>query len=622
MDPVRRCVTAGAWLLRWDTVGRVRPEMIQPAAGQGRPAQTFEAESGRVAVFDGYLFDRASVGGEAERSDACVVESAYERWGNDLFDKLRGGFTLAVWDAEQRCLLAGRDAMGLVPSFYWWDGRLFLLSSSIDAILLQPEVDGSFNRVVIAEYLENKMSFRQVHETFYRDIRRLPPAHTLSVGERRLRVSRYWDPVPPGFAWATDDELSRFPAVLGEAVDRCLSVGADSLGLSGGFDSVSLAVVAAERRRARPLHAVSLRFTEPSCDEGETQTQVARALGMPQLIRSFDDCLDDDAFSSGLADLSRVSPNPVLSPWQPMYHRLLQAAADQGLSHLMVGTGGDEMFYVATAYGADCLAAFDLQGLWRFYRVCQRTSSASALRVARTVLWDGAINVELKQCARGVLGRISPRALDWIIRRRRGRGRPPWLVPGDRELTETLDGRRLEAPSVELAPGERAYVRSMRQLPQAPILSLELDQGFARAAHAGFRLLFPYLDRDLVELALRMRPEHLMAGGRAKGPLRRLVADRLVAVSMRTRKVSFARMFDDLFRASGRRAWREIGGPATLAELGLVDGRGVNATMERYWAGADRHGFHAWLVLSTELWLRSRARSEVREHRRVGHEAA
>src|SRR5207245_6962990 len=105
--------------------------------------------------------------------------------------------------------------------------------------------------------------------------------------------------------------------------------------------------MAAERRReGSPLHAVSMRFTDPSCDEGETQRRVALALGMPQLMRSLDECLDDDALLGGLLAVSRVSPGPVMSIWQPMYDRLLRCAADLGLSHLIMGTGGDEMFYV------------------------------------------------------------------------------------------------------------------------------------------------------------------------------------------------------------------------------------------------------------------------------------
>src|SRR5262249_39960679 len=274
---------------------------------------------------------------------ASLVALTYERSQSALFDKLRGGFALAIWDEERRCLVVGRDAMGLIPCFYWWNGRVLVVSPSLDAILSQPDADARFNRVLVAESVQHLLGSQPVHETYYETIRRLPPAHSLSLHEGALSLARYWDPIPPGFAWATEDELSRFTSVLGTAVDRCLSVGADSVALSGGFDSVSLAVVAAERRQERPpLYAVSMRFTDRACDEGQTQRRVAEALSMPQLIRSLDECLDDDALLGGLLAISRLSPSPVMSMWQPMYDRLLRGAADLGLSHLIMGTGGDE----------------------------------------------------------------------------------------------------------------------------------------------------------------------------------------------------------------------------------------------------------------------------------------
>jgi asparagine synthase (glutamine-hydrolysing) len=562
-------------------------------------------------AFQGYLFDRAELRAGAPApaaSDAALVASAYERWQDALFDKLRGGFAIAIWDEERRRLVVGRDAMGLVPCFYWWNGRLLLASPSLDAILGRPEVDARFNRVLIAEYLQGSQAFQQIHETFYEDVRRLPAAHTLSLSGPTLSLTRYWDPIPPGFAWATDEEMSRFTAVFGVAVDRCLSVGADSLALSGGFDSVSIAVLAAERRGGRaPLHAVSLRFTDPSCDEGERQTEVARALGMPQVMRSLDECLDEDAFYGGLLAVSGASPNPPMSAWQPMYERLLRSAADLGLGHLMMGTGGDEVFYVNMGYATDRLAALDLRGLWRFCQALQRAWGDSAAGVARYVLWEGVIKSEFKRRARGLLDRFSPRGRDWILARRLRRARPRWLVPDDEGLIEKLECRPLDSRSVEIAPGEGAYVRAMRRLPQSPTFSMGFEQSYAWADRVGFRLLFPYFDRDLVELSLRMPPEHLIVGGRAKAPLRRLVAERLPSVAMPGRKVLFGRMFDALFRPHGRRAWSKLGGPRMLGELGLVHPRGLKAMMEDHFSGAAPNGVQAWRVLSMELWLRARS---------------
>jgi len=593
----------GAWLLRWDTAREPRPSLVR-AADVGR----FGSPSTGFVAFQGYLFDRGELSVGQSAPDAGLVASAYERWQNALFDKLRGGFALAIWDAERHCLVVGRDAMGLVPCFYWWNERLILVSPSLDAILGQPEVDARFNRALVAEYLQHVGGLRQIHETFYEDVRRLPPAHRLSVSGAALSLTRYWDPVPPGFAWASEDEVARFPAVFGAAVDRNLAVGADSLALSGGFDSVSIAVAAAERCQGRtPLHAVSLRFTHPSCDEGSRQIQVAQGLGMPQVMRSLDECLDEDSLVGELRALSRVSPGPVMSAWQPMYGRLLRSAADLGLGHLMTGTGGDEMYYVNMGYATDCLRALDVRGLWRFYQACNATWPGAPVRVARDVLWDGAIKGELRRQARTLLGIVSPRTRDRILTGRLRRRRPPWLVPADNDLLGRLERRSLESPLVEMAPGEGAYVRAMRHLPQSPTFSMELEQSQAFAEQVGFRLLYPYFDRDLVELSLRIPPAHLVAGGRAKAPLRRLVAERLPSVAMPTRKVLFGRLFDSLFRVHGRRAWTALGGPTVLGDLGIVDPPRVRTLMEDFFSGRTPRSLEPWLVLSMELWLRARS---------------
>ena len=159
-----------AWLLRWDTAREPRPSLVRAA-----DVSRFGPGSTGFVAFQGYLFDRAELSVGQSSPDAGLVASAYERWQNALFDKLRGGFALAIWDEERRGLVVGRDAMGLIPCFYWWNERVLLASPSLDAILGQPEVDARFNRVLVAEYLQNIRGFQQIHETFYEDIRRLPP---------------------------------------------------------------------------------------------------------------------------------------------------------------------------------------------------------------------------------------------------------------------------------------------------------------------------------------------------------------------------------------------------------------------------------------------------------------
>src|SRR5262249_54490254 len=231
-----------SWVLRWDTASGDPPRVLcgRGSAGEATACRT---ASGNLVVFDGYLFDRASHGADPALSGAALVADAYRRWPDALVPRLAGAFAVIIWDHARRRFTVGRDAMGLAPCFYWWNGRVLLVAVSLDAIVARREVAAAFDRAVIAEFLQDQISWHQVHETFYGRVRRLPPAHVLRVERGTFEVSRYWDPLPLGFAWASREEIGSFDPLLEQAVGRCLSVGADSIALSGGFDSVSIATV-------------------------------------------------------------------------------------------------------------------------------------------------------------------------------------------------------------------------------------------------------------------------------------------------------------------------------------------------------------------------------------------
>jgi hypothetical protein len=393
--------------VRWDTIADDRPRVLHVPAPAGE-ATACRTRSGDLVVFDGYLFDRSSHDTDPAVSNAALVASAYGRRPDGLVQRLAGAFAVIIWDEARRRLVVGRDAMGLTPCFYWWNGRILLVATSLDAIIARREVGATFHRAVIAEYLQNQISSHQAHETFYENVRRLPPAHVLRLERGALEVSRYWDPVPPGFAWASQEEIARFDPLLEQAVRRCLSVGGDSIALSGGFDSVSVATLAAEQRRGQaPLHAVSLRFQGTVCDEGPAQVEVARALGMPQLLRTLDETLDGQSIVAPLfACLPRAQPRP-----QSVAVRIHRAVSLCLSTRPRTPADGHRRRRPAECRWqlcADRLAALDLAALWRFCRACQRTSPFRASRIARGVFWDHAALPELMRLGGRVLRRVSP----------------------------------------------------------------------------------------------------------------------------------------------------------------------------------------------------------------------
>lgn len=589
------------WVLRWDTASEPRPRVFRGRTGAG-VAGLWRDGRGDFAVVDGYLLDTP----RGATSDAARVAALNKAHGDAVADVLRGGHAAAIWDEARRRLVILRDALGLAPCFYARRGRVLLIATSIDALLARSEVERGVDRTVLAEYLQDDLGGQAPEETFHAGVRRLPPAHRLVAdGDGRIEIARYWDPVPSGFAWADDAEAATFDPLLERAVRRCVAAGGDSLALSGGFDSVSVAVLAARSRGdAAPLHAVSLRFANTPCDESDTQSAVARTLGMPQHLTSLEDALGGEDVVTAALRLSAASPSPVLSPWQAAYTGLLRPASALGLSRLLMGTGGDDLLNVDPSYAADRLAARDWPALWRFCRACQRTSPWPAARVARGVLWHHALAPELARFGGRVIGRVSPPALDWVRARRRERALPAWAMPRDAELAMRL-ARRRARPS--RPTDETAYVAVLRRVTQAPLVLIERDQSHAWARDLGFTFLFPYFDRDLVALSLRLRPEALLAGGRHKAPLRRLVATQLPDVRMPVRKVDFTPAVHAVLRPALARTWRRDGGPEMLAGQRLVDADRLNRFVDDYVEGRHARWLAAWVALSTEAWLRARA---------------
>ena len=135
---------------------------------------------------------------------------------------------------------------------------------------------------------------------------------------------------------------------------------------------------------------------------------------------------------------------------------------------------------------------------------------------------------------------------------------------------------------------------------------LEMEQGAAWARSLGFTIFLPYFDRDVVELSLRMHPEHLICGGWSKAPLRRLVAERLPRLQMRRKKVDFGTMTHQVLRSSGGALWRRLASSLRTAQARVVCSERVEKHVEDYFRGDDGKWLQTWLMMSTEAWVQEK----------------
>ena len=68
-------------------------------------------------------------------SDTEVILASYLIWGNKCFEKLRGMFSIIIWDDRKKKLLCVKDRLGIKPLYYLIDKKNIYISSEITPLL-------------------------------------------------------------------------------------------------------------------------------------------------------------------------------------------------------------------------------------------------------------------------------------------------------------------------------------------------------------------------------------------------------------------------------------------------------------------------------------------------------
>ena len=261
-------------------------EEKQPANLQGRFWVTADARlDERAALLD--LLQGAGQKVSASAPDSELILHAYAAWGTRCVERLRGDFSFAVWDAQNRLLFCARDHLGIKPFYYAPMGELFLFSNTLNCLRLHPSVSGELNEAAIADFLLFGLNYDNA-TTSFRDIQRLPPAHWITVSSGGLVMKRYWSPPIDGrIRYERSEEyVEHFQTLLEAAVADRVRTDRAGILLSGGLDSSSVAAVAKELATKNPEIAKIRGYTHVFESlipdrEGEYAREVGEFLGMP-----------------------------------------------------------------------------------------------------------------------------------------------------------------------------------------------------------------------------------------------------------------------------------------------------------------------------------------------------
>lgn len=189
---------------------------------------------------------------DSSATDSDLILRSYAAWGSDCVQHLRGDFAFAIWDAQRKLLFCARDHFGIKPLYYSELGELFFFSNVLDCVRQHPEVSGELNDAAIGDFLLFGLNCDLATTTF-RDIRRLPPGHSMTVSSEGLRIRRYWSAPTEGRIRyrRAEDYVEHFQILLQAAVSDRMAGDRTGILLSGGLDSGAIAATARELSTAQ-----------------------------------------------------------------------------------------------------------------------------------------------------------------------------------------------------------------------------------------------------------------------------------------------------------------------------------------------------------------------------------
>jgi asparagine synthase (glutamine-hydrolysing) len=524
-------------------------------------------------------------------ADAEVFTAAAAAWGASAWDRLLGDFAAIVVDRERRTITGVRDAFGLRPLFYRALSEGVAFASSVTALARLGPV--SVDEEMMGQYLSGAII--DVAGSSCREIRRVPPGHAATFASGTQRIVEYASfPLRvPDESRPEDDYAEELRDLLERSVAARLRPAPGGILLSGGIDSAAIAALTPSACRAG-LRSYSMVLPGSAKDEGALSDAVAGHLELTaahtRVAVPGDIGFD---FRAHVARTLEPPPPPTALASMPMRRRI----RDDGVGVLLSGIGGDELFTGSWHRYADFLCRGQWLTLLREWRQ-DRTHR----------LYEGD-----KLAAISAVGPLVPRSVRPLARRMARIDPVPSVISRRFAARVHLDDRLRLPP---LPAGCHSYAQGdiLRLIRGGPVLDpLEQEQRLAHEFGADER--FPYIDRRIVEFALRL-PERLRwRNGQSKVVLRRAVAGRVPAVVQRGAPIHD---YSFLLIPSLRQLAPAHADRLRVVARGWVDRAQANQALAAFHSSTDaaldrrfRLLWVLWQIVSTELLLEAFERRTV-----------
>ena len=522
------------------------------------------------------------------RSDAETILAAYETWGDQCFERLRGMWAAIILDLRRGRLLVCRDRLGIKPLFYARAGRHLAFASHARALAraFGPDIDLARWRRFLSGLPSDDPS-----RSFFTGVQAMPAGSMISLDlgmppPETLGFRRFWslDGIVADQRNPDDGRPSReLRELLHRATpEHLISDRRTACLLSGGLDSSVVTCLAARQPSMPPPTGISIVFDDPRMSEWPYIQVVAAHAG----IESRTHTLTPAEAWELVDEVVHAQGEPLLGQDTIAQYRAFALAREHDCHVALEGQGADELFAGLPMYEAmryrEQLTTGAWSGLASSLRARARHHGQSILTTTRQML-------------------ISPmaRSLGEPLRHSYG-----WLTPDD------ADGRTAAATPESSSDRSRMnrFLFDLVRRTNLPAVLLIQDRN--AMAH-GVENRVPFLDHRLVEFAFRLPASAKVGAGRRKRVLWEAAAGIVPpAVLSRTDKRAIISRRDWMgLRDARREALLCMAGSTRLRQAPFIEPARMTRFVHDYLDRRHDDELAVWRLYTGWRWLERVARA-------------
>lgn len=430
-----------------------------------------------------------------------LILRAYLKWGQKCPAHLHGDFSFSIWDPLRQILFAARDRFGVKPYVYYHGTGTFIFASEANTILAFESVPKSINRKRIADFLVPWLEGINHSCTFFQNIHRLPPAHSLTLhpDSNETHIDCYWQlESPVELKLASDKDYEELCLDHLSRAVSCSFPDGETVGsmLSGGLDSSSIIALASQitqnkcSEKLATYSAVSP--SNVSCHESASARAVAaRCQSNPSWITAEEFFSSTPNFHQVAADCD----NPFNFSLQ-MAKAVFKQAQEDGINAICSGIGGDNISGVSNRYLVYLFREHAYKDLFREVKGYARPPRN----------WRFAARLAGACALPGLLPDFAWQPIRRHLKKEKIRQRIESSYIHPRFAREIdLKDRLAEIYDLELPQKEpNGVVGRQVQIMNWPCYSAALERYDSVARANGLALIHPYLNLDLVEFFLSL----------------------------------------------------------------------------------------------------------------------